>query len=321
MNSIGALLNAAGNGEGQCARRYRLYTVACEAGLLIEVVVVRFRPTSEGETMSSNVIRLGMVVGSAMLVGGAIALAQDRAAAQPTAPGPVGVFNPIQGRMVIVTSQPDGSLVEKGDIVCELDPRELKDRLTAQELVVRAAEFDFEGATLAREAAGMKFVEYVEGQFKNELAANQSKTKVAEANLSRVEDQLDWARRMFDKGYVSMAEKVTNELLLKEARFELEATQYKRLVLVEHTKDRTLKELKSDAAAAKSHELAKQAALERERAAQKSLTDRIGRCKITTPTSGRVGYAAPIGAGAVVHDGQLLFRVVPEGTVDTKKAK
>jgi hypothetical protein len=105
--------SAAGNGAGQHARRCRLYTVACEAGLLIELVVVRLRPTSEGETLSSNVIRLGMVVGSAVLLVGTIALAQDRGAAQPTAPSPVGVFNPIQGRMVIVTSRPDGSLVEK----------------------------------------------------------------------------------------------------------------------------------------------------------------------------------------------------------------
>jgi len=268
--------------------------------------------------MSSNVIRLGMVTGLAILLGGAIALAQDRAAAQPTAKGPVDVLNPIPGRMVVITSRPDRTLVEKGDIVCELDPRELKVRLATQELVVRAAEFDFEGATMAREAAGMKVVEYVEGQFRNELATIWGETKVAEANLSRAEDQLDWSRRMFDKGYVSMAEKVTNELLLQEARFELEVTQSKRKVLLDYTKERTLKQLRSQAAAAMSRELGKQAALERERAAQKSLTDQIGRCQITAPAGGRVEYAAPIGARAVVHDGQLLFRVVPGGRADTK---
>jgi HlyD family secretion protein len=270
------------------------------------------------ETMSSNVIRLGMVAGLAILLAGAIALAQDRGGAQPATKGPVDVFNSIQGRMVIITSRPNGALVEEGDIVCELDPRALKDRLTSQEIVVRAAEFDFESATMAREATHMRIVEYVEGQFRNELATIGGETKVAEANLSRAEDQLDWARRMFEKGYVSMAEKVTNELLLKEARFGLEVSQSKRKVLLDFTKERTLRELRSEAAAAMSRELAKQAALERERSAQKSLTDQIGRCKIAAPIGGRVEYAAPIGAGAVVHDGQLLFRVVPGGTANTK---
>ena len=220
--------------------------------------------------------------------------------------------------MVIVTSRAGGSLVEKGDIVCELDPRELKDRLTAQELVVRAAEFDFEGATMAREAAGLKIVEYVEGQLKNELATIFREINGAEANLARAEDQLDWARRMFDKGYVSMAEKVTNELQLKAARFALEAAQSNKKVLLDYTKDRTLKELKSVAAATKSRELATQARLGQERSIQKSLTDQIGRCQITAPISGRVAYADPIEAGAVVRDGQLLFRVVPGGSADTK---
>jgi HlyD family secretion protein len=259
-------------------------------------------------------------VGSAMLLGGAIALAQDRGAAQPTAQRPVGVFNPIQGRMVNVTSRPERALVEKGDIDCELDPRELKDRLAAQELVIRAAEFDSESATMAREAAGIRIVEYTEGQWKNELATIFREIKVAEANLSRAEDQLDWARRMFDKGYVSMGEKVTNELALKEARFELEASQSKKKVLLDYTKERTLKQLRSEVAATMSRELSKQATLERERTVQKTLTAQIGRCKIAAPTAGRVEFAAPISAGAVVHDGQLLFRVVPEGSAD-KKAK
>jgi HlyD family secretion protein len=268
--------------------------------------------------MSSNVTRLGLMVGLAILLGGAITLAQDRGAAQPAAQDPVDVYNPIEGRMVIVTSRPDRALVVKGDIVCELDPRGLTDRMAAQELIVRAAEFDFQAATMAREATGMKIVEYAEGQFKNEFATIEGEIKVAEVNLSRAEDQLDWARRMFEKGYVSMAEKVANELLLREARFGLEATQSRKKVLLDYSRERKLKELKSEAAAAMAREFAAQSALERERSAQKSLTDQIGRCKIAAPTSGRIEYVAPIGAGAVVHDGQLLFRIVTGRTANSE---
>ena len=214
--------------------------------------------------MSSYVIGLGMGLGLAILLTSAIGLAQDRPAAQPAVQGHVDVFNSIQGRMVVMSSRSDGAPVEKGDIVCELDPRELKDRLATQDIVVRAAEFDLESAAMAREATGMRIVEYVEGQLKNVLATIAGEIKVAEANLSIAEDQLDWARRMFDKGYVSLAEKVTNELQLKEARFGLEATQSRKKVLLDYTKERTLKQLRSEAAAAMARELAVQAALERE---------------------------------------------------------
>jgi multidrug resistance efflux pump len=268
--------------------------------------------------MSSNMLRIGKLAGLAILLSGAIALAQNQAAAQPTAQGHVDVFNPISGRIVINASRPNGAQVEKGDVVCELDPREIEDRRKKQELVVRATELEVEGATMTREAAEMKIVEYREGQFRNELAEIGTETKLAEANLARAEDQLEWSRRMFEKGYVSMAEKVTNELLLREARFKLEVTQSKRKVLLDYTRERALKELKSDAATAKSRELAKQAALEWERSVLKSLSDQIGRCKIMAPTSGRIEYATPIGTGAVVHDGQLMFRVVPGVRADSK---
>ncbi len=38
-----------------------------------------------------------------------------------------------------------------------------------------------------------------------------------------------------------------------------------------------------------------------------------GRIRILAPVAGRVRYDAPIGTGAVVQDGQLLFRIVPDG--------
>ena len=34
----------------------------------------------------------------------------------------------------------------------------------------------------------------------------------------------------------------------------------------------------------------------------------------SAPAGGRIQYAAPIGVGAFIHDGQLLLRIVPDGT-------
>ena len=121
---------------------------------------------------------------------------------------------------------------------------------------------------------------------------------------------MEWSRRMFVKGYVSMAEKVSGDLALKHARFALEEAQSQKKVLVDYSRERTTKALTGAIESARARELAAQAVLERERSLQKKLADQIGRCKVKAPLAGRVKYEVPISAGAVVHDGQLIFRVV-----------
>ena len=62
-------------------------------------------------------------------------------------------------------SVPEGTRVEKGDIVCELDPSELRDRLATEEIVVRGAEADVVAARIGREVAVMAVNEYKDGTF------------------------------------------------------------------------------------------------------------------------------------------------------------
>jgi len=268
--------------------------------------------------MSSNLKRLGLLAGLPTLLAGAIALAQDRAAGEPVGQGRANVFNPIEGRVVVVTSQPDGARVAKGDIVCKLDSTELKERLATQEIVVRGAEADVQGARIAREVAVLAVIEYKEGTFVQKRATVQGEIKLAESDLSRAEDRLDWTRRMYEKGYASKAEQVTEMLTLMKARFALEQAESKMKVLLDYTKAKTIKALTGSVETARARELAKQAAVERERSVQRRLMDQIGRCAVAAPVGGRIEYASPIGAGAVVHDGQLLFRIVPDGATSTK---
>jgi HlyD family secretion protein len=263
--------------------------------------------------MSSNFVRLGLLAGLAVLLAGVIAWAQDRRDSEPTGRNSTHVFNGVEGRTVVITSLPEGTRVEKGDIVCELDPSELRDRLLAEEILVRAAEADVNAARIGREVAVLTVIEYKEGTFVQDFAQTESEIKLIEAKLAGAEDQTEWSRRMFEKGYVSMSEKVVNELALKQARFALEQAQSKKKVLIDYSKARTIKALTGAVEAARAGELAKQADLERKRSVQKRLNDQIGRCKVKAPATGRITYAAPLGTGAVVHDGQLLGRVVAEG--------
>ncbi len=190
---------------------------------------------------------------------------------------------------------PEGARVEKGDVVCELDSAKVRDRLAAQEIVMRAAEADVHATRIAREVAVMAVNEYNEAAFRLELVGAEVEIKLAESELSSAEDQLGWARRMFEKGYVSMTEKVSNELALKRARFALEAAQSKKLVLIDFTRARMLKALTGAVETARASELARQAALERERSSQRRITAQIGRCTVRSPEKGRVQYTGASG--------------------------
>jgi HlyD family secretion protein len=224
----------------------------------------------------------------------------------------------VEGRTIVLTSLPEGARVETGAVVCELDPAELRDRIAAQEIVVQGAQADVHATRIGREVAVMALNEYKEGGFRQELATIEAEIKLTESKLASAEDKLDWSRRMFEKGYCSLAEKVSNELALKYARFSLEDAQSKKKVLIDYSRAKSIKALTGAVEAARAGELGKQAALERERTLHRRLTNQLGHCKVTAPARGRITYAAPIGAGAVVHDGQLLGRVVAEGAATTK---
>ena len=264
--------------------------------------------------MFSNRMRIGLLVSCTALVAISIAAAQDRKTGESGGSGGVAVFNAAEGRTTVLSIRPDGTRVKEGDIVCELDPTELHDRMASQELVVQGALADVQGARLAREVAVIALSEYKEGSFAHDQAAAEGAIKLAHSNLARQFDQVDWTRRMFDKGYVSMAEKIADELALQTATFALEQAQSKRKLLLEYTQGKTIKALMGQVETARARELAKQAALERAQAARRRLDGQIRRCKVAAPAGGRVQYAAPMGVGAVVHDGQLLLRIVPDGT-------
>jgi multidrug resistance efflux pump len=261
--------------------------------------------------MSSKWMRLGALAGSAALLAGAIARAQDRNAGRAAGRGTadVFVFNPVEGRITVLSSQPDGARVEKGAVVCELDAADLQDRLINQKIIVASAEAEFQNAQLALEVAEIAVAEYKQGSFVQEYATVEGEIKLAESDLLRAEEVLDWSRRMYDKGYQSKVALVADELKFKKIQFALEQAQSKRKVLVDYTKHRMVKELAGAVQTAKARELAKQAALERERSALKRMGNPFQHSKIVAPVGGRVHYLAPMGVGAVLHDGQAIFRI------------
>jgi HlyD family secretion protein len=224
----------------------------------------------------------------------------------------------VEGQTTIIMIKPEGTPVKKGDIVCQLDSASLKDQLVNQKITTKSAEANHENAKLTREVAEIAVVEYEEGIYKQDLSTVEGEIKLAESDLSRAEDRLDWARRMFSKGYVSKATAVSEELTLKKAHFALEQAQSKKKVLVDYTRGKTVKELKSEVEKARSDELAKKATYSLEDSKEKKLEKQIANCDILAPADGLVVYAndpnrafgsnqAQIEEGATVRERQKIF--------------
>ena len=269
--------------------------------------------------MSSRSMRIGGLMALVLTLSVAIAVGQQRPPDQrpPDQPRPVGpeglpVFNPVEGRIRVLSSRPEGARVEKGEIVCELDPAGLRDRLNSQELAVQGLRAGTQGARLAREAAVMELNTYKEGSYVRDIQAAEAAIKLAESDLVRQEDQREWADRMYKKGYASKAELVGQQLAFEKARYALELAQTEKRVLTQHTREKTIRTLMSAVETARGRELAREAELRGGEAALKSMHDQIGACKVAAPVAGRVRYDATIGPGAIIRDGQILFRIVPD---------
>ena len=224
----------------------------------------------------------------------------------------------VEGSTTIITILAEGTKVKKGDMVCELDSASLRDSLTNQKIATQGAEASFQNAKLTREVAEIAVKEYEEGIFLQDKATCEGEIKLAQSDLARSADRVDWANRMYEKGYVSKAQKISEELNFQKAKFALEQAESKLHVLLEYTKGKTIKELRSEVEKARSDELAKEQTYQLEKTKEAKLVKQIDNCKLYAPGEGIVVYAndpqrnfgstAPqIEEGASVRERQKIF--------------
>jgi len=228
------------------------------------------------------------------------------------------VYCQVEGSTTIIMIVPEGTRVTKGQLVCELDSASLKDQLTSQMITTKGADASYANAKLTREVAEIAVVEYVEGVFKQDFQTAKGEIALAESNRKRAEDRVEWSAGMLKKGYVSPGQNKSEELSLQQAKFNEEQAQTKKDVLEKYTKEKTIKELKSEVEKTRSDELAKQATWQLEVSKEQKLQRQIVNCKITAPDDGLVVYAndpnrfggsqtPQIEEGASVRERQKIF--------------
>jgi HlyD family secretion protein len=118
------------------------------------------------------------------------------------------------------------------------------------------------------------------------------------------------AKKMREKGYLALNELNAQELALQKAKFTQEQAQTKKTVLEQYTKDKTIKELKSEVEKARADELAKEATWKLERAKEEKLRQQVKDLRVVAPADGHVRYRHAIRAGRVFRQGDVLFRLI-----------
>lgn len=237
------------------------------------------------------------------------------------------VKNELEGKSVIISIVPEGSRVDAGDLLVELDASELRDRQVDQEIKVQGSEASFvqarenleivkkqaqadeSSAKVAKELAELDLQKYTEGEYKQQVEEATTKITIAEAELTRAEEKLGWSEKLAKEGYITATELQADELTEQKAKLELELARGELDLLKRFTHKRKLAELNS-AVATKGFDLekakhkgqaniveaeAKLAAadvtLAREKEKLAKIRDQLTKTKLFAPVDGLVVYA------------------------------
>jgi HlyD family secretion protein len=243
------------------------------------------------------------------------------------------IKNEVEGQTSIITLIPEGTRVKKGDLLVELDASTLMDQQIDQEIHVQNAEAsyinaketlavvenqaqsDVDQARLTVQFAELDLKKYVEGEYQNELRKAQNEITLADAELQRAKETLEWSRKLFNENFVSQTELQADELtyqrrllelevagnnleLLKEFTYQRNLAQYQSDV--EQAKmalERTERKAKADVIQAQAELRAKEAEYQRQQDKLRKIEDQIRKTKLYAPADGLVIYATSARGG------------------------
>jgi HlyD family secretion protein len=154
----------------------------------------------------------------------------------------------VPGDVKILWVAEEGSYVQKGDKLVELESSELREEILDQKIDEAAAKADLEAAErdlelqkrknetdflVAQnrlEMAKLAQDKFLKGDQLQRLRDLEAQITVAEAQLKRAEDQTTWTQRLLDKGYVNRGELEADQLDLTRNKLDLEKAKTARTV-------------------------------------------------------------------------------------------
>ena len=210
----------------------------------------------------------------------------------------------------------EGTRVEKGDKLVELDSAQLEVELKEDRIEVITAEANVATAAALLEQAEIARQEYLEGVFKTEQKAIESEIAIAEQELRKAQLALGSSERLVAKGLVKSLQLEADQFAVANARNQLEAAQGRLRVLQDLTKRKMLVQFDSEIDAAKANLSAAEARLMEEEQELAEIKEQIEMCVMYAPNDGVVVHANRYSS----RGGNAEFVVEPGATVRERQA-
>ncbi|MBN2060766.1 MAG: HlyD family efflux transporter periplasmic adaptor subunit [Deltaproteobacteria bacterium] len=174
------------------------------------------------------------------------------------------VKNEVEGKTSIITLIDEGARVKEGDLLIELDASNLLDLKVDQEIKVQNTEASFisaredlavvenqarsdiDKAQLAYDFAMQDLEKYIKGEYPNQLKEAEAKITLAEEEVARAQDKLEWSKKLYDERYISKTELQADELAEKKKVLDLELVKNDLDLLINYTHKRRVAQLESD---------------------------------------------------------------------------
>lgn len=267
----------------------------------------------------------------------------------------------LEGRNTILWVVEDGVSVKAGDLLVEFDAASLVEKRNDQEITANTAhgnliiaeerlevtKGDCDANQLEREVelnlAKMALEKYEKGDYPEEKRQHEANIALANEELQRAAEKLEWSRRLAKEGFLTRTELQADELALRRKEIDLEMARTKMNVLTNYTVHQQRATLQSNVRKAtralartawqnKSHirqgetEIV-QRSREYYRATNRlaELNFQISKSKIFAPTNGIVLYAStakrrwwenPLAAGeSAVQRQDLIYIPLDEGMI------
>ncbi len=170
----------------------------------------------------------------------------------------------VEGTTTIISIVPEGTIVEAGDVVCELDSSSLREKAKQQEITVTQAdaalaqaiealeiqkkqnESDIAAAELKWDLAKLDLEMYTKGEYPQLEKQLNGSVALAEEELLRVQENQTFTQEQVKKGYRTQNELDAARIAVKQAELKLQGAREELKVLVDFTKRRTEAELRAN---------------------------------------------------------------------------
>ena len=245
----------------------------------------------------------------------------------------VVIKNEVEGRTSIIYLIPEGTRVKPGDLLVELDASKLLDEKIDQQIKVQNMEAAFVGARenlevvrnqaradvdkarLEYDFAQEDLKKYKEGEYPNQLKEAESRLTLANEEVIRARDKLEWSKKLFREKYISEIEYEADKLTLKRKELDVELAKNNLILLKNFTHkrsvaqlqsdvhqaqmalERTIRKAKADVIQAEANLEAKKAEFERQKDKLEKIEVQIGKTKIYAPNEGLVVHATTESGG------------------------